>query len=239
MTTAWRILRIAAFMVRAVFVYAWVATFARTRRAAVIDRMYQQWARKLLRIFRAELRVTGAELLPADRSVPRIFLSNHQSQLDIPALVQSAGESLGFVAKKELGTVPLLAFWMRQVGCIFIDRSDRRGAQRALEEAARSLREHPRALVVFPEGTRSKTGELLPVKMGGLRMALLSGAQVIPVRIHGTRGAFEAREPGAPAPHPVTLRFFPPVDTRTMADDKASLNALKAYVEECWAKNEQ
>lgn len=234
MTTAWRIFRIALYMIRAVFVYAWTAVFARARRGAVIDGMYRRWARMLLRTFRARLRVEGAELLPADRSAPRIFLSNHQSQLDIPALVQAADESLGFVAKKELGKIPLLAFWMRQVGCIFIDRSDRRGAHRALEESARSLREQPRALVVFPEGTRSKTGELLPVKTGGLRMALLAGAVVIPVRIRGTRGALEARVPGAPEPHDVTLRFFPPLDTRTMADDKASINALKTYVEECW-----
>ncbi len=176
----------------------------------------------------------GAGYLPAQRSAPRIFLSNHQSQLDIPALAAAASESLGFVAKKELGKIPLLAFWMRQVGCIFIDRSDRRGAHRALEEAARGLRENPRPLVVFPEGTRSKTGELLPVKTGGLRMALLAGAQVIPVRIRGTRSAFEARDPAAPEPHAASVRFFPPLDTAALSDDKASWNAIREYVERCW-----
>ena len=122
---------------------------------------------------------------------------------------------------------------MRACGCVFIDRSDKHGARRALEEAAKTLGDRP--LVVFPEGTRSKTGKRLSVKLGGLRMALLAGAQVVPVYIHNSRAAYEAYDPNGEFPVPVDLRFFPPMETKGMPDEKASWNKIKDYLEECWA----
>lgn len=140
---------------------------------------------------------------------------------------------VGFVAKKELGRIPILAFWMRAVGCVFIDRSDKHGAKRALEAAAKTLDDRP--LVVFPEGTRSKTGKRLQVKLGGIRMAVMAGARVIPVHIHNSRAAYEAYDPNGVFPVPVELRFFHPLETQGMPDEKASWNRIKDYLEECWA----
>ena len=152
-------------------------------------------------------------------------------------MTAGTGEGVGFVAKKELGRIPLLAFWMRAVGCVFIDRSDSGSARRALEAAARTLGERP--LVVFPEGTRSKTGKRLPLKMGGMRMALLAGARIIPVHINNSRAAYEAFDPAGPVPLPVDLRFFPPMETKDLPDEQASWNAIKAYVEGCWDEAER
>jgi 1-acyl-sn-glycerol-3-phosphate acyltransferase len=166
-----------------------------------------------------------------------VLLCNHQSQLDIPALVAALEESTGFVAKKELGKVPLLAWWMRRVGCVFIDRSDKYAARKAMGEVARNMGAHP--LAVFPEGTRSKTGTLLPIKFGGLRLAVQARAQIIPVHIRNTRTALEARTASTPKTVPVELRFFPPLDARDLPDEKESWGKVRDYLEACWAEGEQ
>jgi len=151
-------------------------------------------------------------------------------------LVSSLEAKVGFVAKKELSRIPLLAYWMREVGCVFIDRSDKSGARKSLEMAAAALGNG--SLVVFPEGTRSKTGELLPIKSGGLRMAVMAHAQIIPVRIRNSRNGFEARAPGARGPIHVQARFFAPLDTEGWPDERASWQKVKTYLEECWLEGE-
>jgi 1-acyl-sn-glycerol-3-phosphate acyltransferase len=230
--TFWRVLRILAFMTYALGSYSWAALGGRAQRQKTIDRLFVEWGHYLLGVFKVDLRVTGRELLPVERDTPRIFLVNHNSWLDIPATLAGAEEGMGFVAKRELGRIPLLAFWMRATGCVFIDRSDKFGARKALENTARQMTNRP--LVVFPEGTRSKTGERLPIKTGGLRMALMAGARIIPVHINNSRAAYEAFDPEGPIPLPVDLRFFPALDTRGMADDKVSWNRMKDYVTDCW-----
>ncbi len=237
MITAWRVARILAFMAYCLRDYAWASLSGPKRARETIDRLFVEWGHYLLRVFKVDLRVTGREHLPADREAPRVYLCNHNSWLDIPAMTAGTGEGVGFVAKKELGRIPLLAFWMRAVGCVFIDRTDRQGARKALEDAARTVGSRP--LVVFPEGTRSKTGKRLPLKMGGMRMALLARARVIPVHINNSRAAYEAFDPKGPVPLPVDLRFFPPMETKGLPDEKASWNAIKAYVEQCWDEAER
>ncbi len=232
MRTAWAIARVAAFMVYSLVVYAFAGLRGAAVQRRVLDRLYVRWARLALRAFGAELSVEGAGNLPPADGAPRVILCNHQSQLDIPSLVASLGERVGFVAKKELGDIPLLSFWMRRVGCVFIDRADKAGARNALAAAAQMLGDHP--LVVFPEGTRSKTGALLPVKSGGIRMAVQAGAWIVPVHVRDTRAAFEARTRGGTVP--VRLRFFPPIDGRTLPDEKASWQQVKTELEGCWAE---
>jgi 1-acyl-sn-glycerol-3-phosphate acyltransferase len=234
--TIWRVIRILGFMAYCLRDYAWAALSGPAHSRKVIARLFVEWGHYLLGVFKVELRVTGREHLPLERDTPRVYLCNHNSWLDIPAMTAGTGEGVGFVAKKELGRIPLLAFWMRAVGCVFIDRADRHGARKALEDAARTLGLRP--LVVFPEGTRSKTGKRLPLKMGGMRMALLAGARIIPVHIHNSRAAYEAFDPKAPTPLPVDLRFFPAMETRGMPDEKASWNRIKEYVEQCWDEAE-
>jgi 1-acyl-sn-glycerol-3-phosphate acyltransferase len=230
--TVWRVIRILAFMTYCLWDYTLAAFGGKAERQKVIDRLFVEWGFFLLRVFQVKLNVTGHELLPKERDTPRVFLVNHNSWLDIPATLAAAEEGMGFVAKRELGRIPLLAFWMRATGCVFIDRSDKRGARKALEDTARQLTLRP--LVVFPEGTRSKTGNRLPLKMGGMRMSLMAGARIIPVHINNSRAAYEAFDPKGPIPLPVDVRFFPALDTRGMADDKVTLNRMKDYVEDCW-----
>ncbi len=222
-------------MLRRLLGYTWLGLVKKSSRETYLTWAYLSWAHYALDVFGVELEVQGRDRVPAAGNAPRVFLCNHQSQIDIPVLVAALEEKLGFVAKKELNSVPLLAYWMRQIGCVFIDRSDKSGARKSLEEAAASL--GSRSLVVFPEGTRSKSGELLPVKSGGLRMAALAGAEIIPVRIHNSRNVFEARAAGVRGPIPVQVQFFAPMNVRDETNERAAWQKVKVYLEECWASN--
>jgi 1-acyl-sn-glycerol-3-phosphate acyltransferase len=227
-----KVIRVIRFMLARLLFYGWRRMTGNPRLDQYLEQDYRGWAEYVLDVFGVELKVEGREFIPALSSGKLVVASNHQSQIDIPALIHALQRRMGFVAKKELASIPLLNYWMRQVGCVFIDRSDRAGAHKALEQAAAGMGLHP--LVVFPEGTRSKDGKLLPAKLGGFRLALMAGAQVLPVLIEGTRDAAENRAPGAKRV-PARVRIFPPLDARGLPEGKASLNRLKEYVEACWS----
>jgi 1-acyl-sn-glycerol-3-phosphate acyltransferase len=227
-----KVAAVCGYMFRSMIVYGLRRLFRPAGLDAALEADYRSWARFTLRTFGVDLRVEGAEHIPPRDGRRLVIMANHQSQLDIPALVAALDRRMGFVAKRELGRIPLLAFWMRQIGCVFIDRSDRTGAHRALEVAAREMGAHP--LVVFPEGTRSRTGRLLPLKTGGFRLSLLAEARILPILIDGTRYAAEGRDRKASGPVAVRVRIFPALETRSLEDGKASLARLRAQVDACW-----
>lgn len=227
-----RVVKVLAYMLWRIFGFIGVSLFRKGETEAWLHRRFLGWTDMVLSTFDAEVTVAGAEHLaapPAGRKL--IIMANHQSQLDIPCLARAAGRVIGFVAKRELSRIPVLNYWMLRIGCVFIDRADKRGAHGALEKAAREMTGKP--LVVFPEGTRSKDGAILPFKLGGTRLALLSQAVIVPVLIEGSRDAVENRKPGA-GPFRVRLTAFPPFDTRGMDESKASQFRIKEYVERCW-----
>ncbi len=230
-----RILKITAFMIARMVGFARAGLRGEGARKAFLPPAFVAWANYVLRTFDVILEVNGSENIPKASGKPVVVLANHQSQLDIPALGVGVGDLLGFVAKRELSRIPILAYWMRKIGCVFIDRSNKAEAQRTLSEIAKHPPEHP--LIVFPEGTRSKTGSLLPFKLGGARLALMSQALVLPVRIEGTREAFEARK-GRRGPFHVTISFHPVLDASSLTQERHGLEQIKEHVESCWRQSE-
>jgi DNA helicase II / ATP-dependent DNA helicase PcrA len=227
-----RVIKVLAFMFWRLYGYAWMLLFRPSAAEAWLTRQFRSWTAYILGVFTVELSVEGAEhFAPPAPGRRLIIMSNHQSQLDIPCLGKAADRLIGFVAKRELGRIPLLNFWMKRIGCVFIDRTDKRGAHEALEKAARQMSDKP--LVVFPEGTRSKDGALLPFKLGGTRLALLAQAVIVPVLIEGSRDAVENRKAGS-GRIPVRMKAFPPLDTLGLDGGKASQIRIKEYVERCW-----
>jgi DNA helicase-2/ATP-dependent DNA helicase PcrA len=220
------------FMFNRLWIYGWLRLIRSPHLDARLLKDFRSWSAYVLQVFEADLRVSGRELLPDAPGRKIIIMSNHQSQLDIPALTKAMDRLTGFVAKQELSRIPLLNYWMHQLGCVIIDRSDKRGAHQALEKAAREMGKTP--LVVFPEGTRSRDGALLPFKLGGTRLALLAQAIIVPALIEGSRDAVENRKARGKGPIPVRLTFFPPLDTQGMDEGKTSQNKIKDYVEQCW-----
>jgi 1-acyl-sn-glycerol-3-phosphate acyltransferase len=133
----------------------------------------------------------GLEHLADPRNV--VVMPNHTSHLDAPILVGLLGVDVKAVLKRELYRFPLVHYCTRFAGFVDVDRSDPGGAKRAIEQAAASLRAGS-CFVIFPEGTRSRTGELGPFKKGAFVAAIEAGSRILPVAI---RGAYELLAPGS------------------------------------------
>lgn len=140
------------------------------------------WARVALAMDGVKVTVLGAEHLPDG---PVIFMSNHQSNFDILALLAALPRRIYWIAKKELFDIPVFGPSMRRGGYIPLDRSDGRKALKSMDNAAGIIRTG-KSVVMFPEGTRSKDCNLLPFKRGGFLLALRAGVPVIPVTINGS-----------------------------------------------------
>lgn len=140
------------------------------------------WARLALTLARVRVTVSGAEHLPAG---PVIFMSNHQSSFDILALLAAMPRQLHWIAKKELFDIPVFGPSMRRGGYIPLDRGDGRKALQSMDAAADSICQG-RSVVLFPEGTRTTDGRLLPFKRGGFILARKAAVPVIPVTINGS-----------------------------------------------------
>lgn len=151
---------------------------------AVLIPVARLWSWMILKTCRVRARPVYHPGL--DASQPCVYVANHQSQFDIPALVLAMPADFRVVAKRELLYVPIFGWVLWLAGFIFIDRADRDRAIQSLERAQRTLRRGT-SVVVFAEGTRSPDGRLLPFKKGGFILALQAGVPIVPVAIRGGR----------------------------------------------------
>jgi len=121
-----------------------------------------------------------------DPSHPSVYMANHQSLFDVPAVVLAIPSDFRIIAKRELLFIPIFGWALWLAGFVFIDRRDREKAVRKLEQTVRAIR-RGRSILVFAEGTRSPDGRLLPFKKGGFILALQAGVPIVPVSIRGGR----------------------------------------------------
>ncbi len=138
------------------------------------------------------MEIHGSDRIPQD-GTPVCFVSNHQSMLDIPAVIAGLGIWAGFIAKAELKKVPILNFWIGAMNSVYIDRKSPRSSIEAILKGVDNIRKGI-PMFVFPEGTRSRTGELGQFKSGSLKLATRAKAVVVPITIDGTRHALEKKE---------------------------------------------
>ena len=145
-----------------------------------------------------------------------MFVGNHRSYYDIPLLLASLDKPHGILAKEELEKIPLLNRWMKLLGCVFVQRDDLRASVRALNDAT-AIVEGGKSFIIFPEGTRYKgeEGGAGEFKAGAFRIAVKTGAPVVPVAISGARGLFEAHGNRA-TPGTGYVRVLPPIQTAAM-----------------------
>ena len=167
--------------------------------------------------------VIGRGNIPAGRAV--VFCANHQSNVDPPVLFRALHKRLHILYKAELRKLPVLGKVLEVGGFVAVQRENRDAAFASIEHAAASIR-RGNSFLIFPEGTRSKTDELLPFKKGGLVMALKAQAPVIPVAIMGGRDAMR-KGSAFVRPAEVTVRIGAPIPTAGMAtDDREQLIAI-------------
>ncbi len=170
--------------------------FGRPNLACLCRRYPGLWSRTLLRWAGVEVEIEGLESL--DWNQPMVVIANHQSWFDVFALTAFLPAKLRFVAKEELGRIPLFGPAWQACGHVSVNRSDRSEAISSLERAASRIREESLAVIFFPEGTRSPDGRLQVFKKGAFVLAIQTGVPVVPLGISGSRqvmpkGSFRVR----------------------------------------------
>lgn len=160
------------------------------------------WAPGILIAGPAGLEVHGLEKL--DPSRPYLFTANHQSFVDIPALFAALPVPLLFLGKIELARVPFVGWYMRAMGMVFIDRTDKARSARSVERITLRLAEGW-SLLSFPEGTRSPDGRVQRFRSATFAAAIDTGVPVVPVALAGVIRVFPRNGIGA---RPGTIRVF-------------------------------
>ena len=121
-----------------------------------------------------------------DRNTPYVFMGNHLSFLDAPLLVTVLDRQVRFVVKRFVFRIPVLGLGMRFAGYIPLDKEGVGEGRKRIARAVELIRKEGYSFLVYPEGTRSWEGKLLPFRRGGFFLALDSGAPIVPVSIRGT-----------------------------------------------------
>jgi 1-acyl-sn-glycerol-3-phosphate acyltransferase len=208
-----------------------VSFFSKTGNAP--HKVAQLWGRSILFFSGVRVMVKGTEKLDAGRSY--IYMSNHQSNFDIPVLLGRLPVQFRWLAKAELFKIPIFGRGMQGCGYISIDRSNRKSAFKSLAKAAGTIREGT-SVLIFPEGTRTRDGHIKNFKKGGFVLAVDAGVPIVPIIIRGTYSIMP-RTRWQIQPGPVVMEIHRPIETsdyeRKTKDDlmERVRNAMIGYFE--------
>ena len=177
----------------------------------------------ILRISGIKLNITGLENF--DHSKTYVYVSNHSSQYDIMTMQKSVPNRMSIVFKKELAKIPLFGWQLYLGPYVMIDRTNIERALKSIEEAKKLMKEKNVSILVFAEGTRSKTGEIQEFKRGAFRMASAVGYPIIPVTISGSnkimpKGTFKLK-PGI-----ISVHFDKPITTENIKSRQDEINLM-------------
>ena len=184
------------------------------------------WAPSCLWLAGATVRVEAPRApLPAG---PLVFASNHESALDIWALVASVPRIVRFLAKRELFRIPIFGWYLALGGHVAVDRAHHARAVASLHEAGAVVRAGT-SLIVFPEGTRSTDGRIHPFKKGPFVLALEAGVPVVPVAISGS-GRITPKRAIEIHPGPIRIAFGEAIDPRRFTDKNSLLREVRGRI---------
>ena len=174
-----------------------------------IHKVGRIWAKCILGISKIKVTIKGYSNLKPGKSY--IYMPNHMSNIDIPVLQAYLPVQFRWLAKAELYKIPIFGHAMKSAGYISIDRSDRKSAINSLNQAAKLI-SNGVSVIIFPEGTRSRTYNIQPFKKGGFVLAVDSGVSIVPIIIHGT-AKIMPRKKISIKPGKVTLEITKPITT--------------------------
>lgn len=164
------------------------------------------WGRVVLAATGSKVTLRGVENVPPG---PVVVMGNHQSYFDIMLLLGYIDKPLAFIAKKELARFPLISQWIRYLGCLFLDRSNVRQAAVVFQNAVDKV-QNGSSMVIFPEGTRSRSADINEFKKGSMKLPMRAKAPILPVSIEGTYKAFEGNGYRI-GPAQIDLVILPPI----------------------------
>lgn len=215
------------FLLFTIFISAFFILFMVLHMRRVGEALIQLWSRAFLLVAPVHYTVAGADHL--EPGTQYFFLSNHLSNFDVPLLFRAIPTPIRYLAKKEVYKIPVFAQALKVGGIIKIDRGAGASSYLAINEGVARAKEHGYSLIIFPEGTRSRDGELQPFKKGAFRMAIATGLPVVPVTLEGTWGVWP---PGSKFFHKgtATVVIHKPIETADMT--AADINSLRSLVYE-------
>jgi len=191
----------------------------------IIHKLAQGWALFVIAISGCSMTVTGRENIPKRGGV--CFVSNHVGIFDIVLALAYTGRPFGFIAKKELILLPGINIWIYLLGGLFIDRKKPRKALKTINRGIKRLKAGG-AMLIFPEGTRSRGRETGPFLPGSLKLATQSEAFIVPVAISGSYDVVE-KEWRVNA-GPVSIHYLPVVNPKELPpEDRKILLAEKIH----------
>ncbi len=183
--------------------------------------------------------VNGRENLPAkDEAV--VYIANHRSFFDVITGYPLMTGRTGFISKDSFEHVPLLSTWMRKLHCLFLNRKDTRAGMQMMLTAVEYVK-NGISIFIFPEGTRSKTGEMLEFKGGSFKIATKSKARIIPMAFTNTSYIFEDRFPKLPwiRRGTIVISIGTPIETAGLsrAEEKELPSRVQSIVQEMLLEN--
>jgi 1-acyl-sn-glycerol-3-phosphate acyltransferase len=190
-----------------------------------LDRVARMWSRVWLITAGCRFEVIGRENVDVTRS--HVVVANHESNLDIMASFLAVPLPIRFLAKTELFKVPVLSSAMRAIGIVEVDREARSAVHEKVNTQAKELVASGRSLIVYPEGTRSRTGELRAFKKGAFTMAVAGQIPILPMTIHGTHKAWRPDRPWVYGGK-ITVIIDPPIPTEGLGRDSVGSLAAQA-----------
>ncbi|MFL6301689.1 MAG: lysophospholipid acyltransferase family protein [Terriglobales bacterium] len=197
-----------------------------SRKIDVLYNTAMKIARTGVRLGGVKVEIVGLERF--DNQGTYIYMCNHVSNIDPPIVIPAIPKRTSVLVKKEVFRIPVLATAMRMGQLVPVDRTDRESAINSLKKGKEVL-DLGVNMTVFPEGTRSQTGELLPFKKGPFYMALEAGVPIVPMTILGTR-AIWPKGSTAIRPGTATVVFHSPIDPKQFPDREALMDAVRASI---------
>lgn len=209
-----------------IFVFEWIlGKFSENAKNKSCKRVVSFAFKVILFISGVKIDKSGLENIPKDTAM--LIIGNHNGFFDILVMYTVIPEVFGFVAKKEIEKVPFLRVWMRLINCLFIDRANIKEGLKTILKAIDQVKAGI-SVCIFPEGTRSKDGKLLPFKEGSFKIADKSGCPVLPVAITGTADVLENHFPKIKKTR-VTISIAPPFYPDSL--DKEDRKHMGAYTQ--------
>lgn len=185
----------------------------------LVTNYVREWAKYVLKISGVTVDVSGLENIPNETV---IFVCNHRSFFDIPVLLAILDKPYGLMSKDSIKKIPFIGKWMRELNCVFVDRDNARKAVLSLNLVGENL-DQGYSMIIFPEGTRNKTSNLLKFKTGAFKLAVEKKVSVVPIFMTGTAEIFEKNNYRI-KPNHVTVKILPKITVTNNSDYKTILD---------------